>query len=211
MMRVAKKLVLTVALACALLLPVTVPASAHTVKDVGAYKLTVGWGGEPAYAGQLNSVQLVVADKATGKPVLTAGDSLKVTVIYGSQQTQFALTPTYDPDTGFGTPGDFRAWFYPTAPGDYTFHFTGSIGSQQVDQSFTSGPTTFATVEDPSAVQFPVKAPSNAQLAARVSADSARAATSSQVSSARTMGIIGIVVGVLGLVVASVALVRKRA
>ena len=179
MMRVAKKLVLTVALACALLLPVTVPASAHTVKDVGAYKLTVGWGGEPAYAGQLNSVQLVVADKATGKPVLTAGDSLKVTVIYGSQQTQFALTPTYDPDTGFGTPGDFRAWFYPTAPGDYTFHFTGSIGSQQVDQSFTSGPTTFATVEDPSAVQFPVKAPSNAQLAARVSADSARAATSS--------------------------------
>jgi hypothetical protein len=211
MMRVAKKLVLTVALACALLLPVAVPASAHTVKDVGAYKLTVGWGGEPAYAGQLNSVQLVVVDKATGKPVLTAGDSLKVTVIYGSKQTQFALTPTYDPDTGFGTPGDFRAWFYPTAPGDYTFHFTGSIGSQQVDQSFTSGPTTFATVEDPSAVQFPVKAPSNAQLAARMSADSARTATSSEVSSARTMGIIGIVVGVLGLVVASVALVRKRA
>ena len=210
-MPVAKKLVLTVALACALLLPVAVPASAHTIKDVGAYKLTVGWGGEPAYAGQLNSVQLVVIDKATGKPVLTAGDSLKVTVIYGSQQTQFALTPTYDPDTGFGTPGDFRAWFYPTAPGDYTFHFTGSIGSQQVDQRFTSGPTTFATVEDPSAVQFPVKAPSNAQLAARISADSARAATSSQVSSARTMGIIGIVVGVLGLVVASVALVRKRA
>ena len=211
MMRVAKQLILTVAIACALLLPVAAPASAHTIKDVGAYKLTVGWGGEPAYAGQLNSVQLVVVDKATGKPVLTAGDSLKVTVIYGSQQTQFALTPTYDPDTGFGTPGDFRAWFYPTAPGDYTFHFTGSIGSQQVDQRFTSGPTTFATVEDPSAVQFPVKAPSNAQLAARVSADSARAATSSQVSSARTMGIIGIVVGVLGLVVASVALVRKRA
>jgi hypothetical protein len=208
--RLVLKLAAVVAFACALLLPAAA-ASAHTIKDVGAYKLTVGWGSEPAYAGQFNSVQLVVVDKATGKPVMTVANTLKVTVVYGSQQTQFALTPTYDPDTGFGTPGDYRAWFYPTAPGNYTFHFTGSIGSQAIDQSFTSGPTTFATVEDPSAVQFPLKAPSNAQLAARVAADSARTATQSQVSSARTMGIVGIVVGVVGLVVASVALVRKRA
>jgi hypothetical protein len=66
-------------------------------------------------------------------------------------------------------------------------------------------------VEDPVGVQFPIKAPSNAQIAARVAADSARAATSSEVTSARTLGIVGIVVGVLGLVVASIALVRKRA
>ncbi len=132
-------------------------------------------------------------------------------MIYGQQQMEFALTPTFDPDTGFGTPGDYRAWLFPTAPGDYTFHFTGSIGSQKVDQSFTSGPTTFATVEDPAAVQFPLKAPSNAQIAARVAADSARTATQSQVSSARTLGIVGVVVGVIGLAVACVALVRKRA
>jgi hypothetical protein len=211
MRRVAIGFVVTAALACALLLPVAAPASAHTVKDVGAYKFTVGWGSEPAYAGQLNSVQLVIDTLGTGKPYTSLTDTLKVTVIYWQQQMEFALTPTFDPDTGFGTPGDYRAWLFPTAPGNYTFHFTGTIGTQKVDQSFTSGPTTFATVEDPAAAQFPVKAPTNAQIAARVAADSARSATSSEVTSARTMGIIGIVVGAVGLVVASVALVRKRA
>jgi hypothetical protein len=123
----------------------------------------------------------------------------------------YALTPTFDPDTGFGTPGDYRAFFFPTAPGDYTFHFTGTIGSQKVDQSFTSGPSTFSTVADPTAAQFPVKAPTNAQLSQRLDAELPRLATESQVSSARTMGIVGIVVGVIGIVLAGVALVRKRA
>ena len=37
-----------------------------------------------------------------------------------------------DADTGFGTPGDYRAFFFPTAPGDYTFQFTGTIGSSSL-------------------------------------------------------------------------------
>ena len=208
MTRVAIRFVLGVALACALLLPVAAPASAHTIKTVGAYKFTVGWGSEPAYAEQLNSVQLVLATLSNGKPYTSLTDTLKVTVSYGHQQMEFALTPTFDPDTSFGTPGDYRAWLFPTVPGNYTFRFTGTIGTQKVDQSFTSGPTTFATVVDPASVQFPVKAPSNAQIAARVAADSVRSATASQVSSARTIGIIGVVVGVVGLLV---ALVRRRA
>jgi hypothetical protein len=207
MTRIAVRLLLVLALAVALLLP----ADAHTQKNVGAYQFTVGWGAEPAYAGQLNSVQLVLATLSTGKPYTQLTDTLKVTVVYAQQHVDFAITPTFDPDTGVGTPGDYRAWFFPTAPGNYTFHFTGTIGSQQVDQSFTSSPTTFATVEDPAGVQFPMKAPSNAQLAARIGADSARTATQSQVSSARTLGLVGIVVGVIGIAVATVALVRKRA
>jgi len=120
-------------------------------------------------------------------------------VIYGQQKVDFAPTPTFDADTGFGTPGD------------YTFHFTGTINAQKVDESFTSGPTTFSTVEDPSAAQFPVKAPTNAQLSQRIDAELPRLATESQVSSARTMGIVGMVVGALGLAVAAFALLRKRA
>jgi opacity protein-like surface antigen len=211
MTRIAVRLLLVLALAVALLLPAAAAADAHTQKNVGAYQFTVGWGAEPAYAGQLNSVQLVLATLSTGKPYTQLTDTLKVTVVYAQQHVDFALTPTFDPDTGVGTPGDYRAWFFPTAPGNYTFHFTGTIGSQQVDQSFTSSPTTFATVEDPAGVQFPMKAPSNAQLAARIGADSARTATQSQVSSARTLGLVGIVVGVIGIAVATVALVRKRA
>ena len=114
-----------------------------------------------------------------------------MTVLYGQQKVEYGLTPTFDADTGFGTPGDYRAFFFPTAPGNYTFQFTGTIGSQKVDESFTSGPTTFSTVEDPASAQFPVKAPSNAQLAQRLEAQSGRVATSSDVSGAKTVGYIG--------------------
>ena len=210
-MRISRFVALAAVVLGVWLVVAAAPAVAHTQKNVGAYQFTVGWGSEPAYAGQLNSVQLVLKDIATGKPYTKLTDTLKVTVIYGQQTVEYALAPTFDPDTGFGTPGDYRAFFFPTAPGDYTFKFTGAIGSQKVDESFTSGPTTFATVEDPTTAQFPVKTPTNAQLAQRLDAELGRVATDSQVSSARTMGIIGIVVGAIGVVVAVVALTRKRA
>jgi hypothetical protein len=190
------------------------PASAHTTKKVGAYTFVVGWGSEPAYSGLLNSVQLVLSKTATGKPVVNLGTSLSVTVLYGTQKLPMALTPTFDPDTGFGTPGDYRAWFFPTAPGNYTFHFAGKIGVQAVDQSFTSGPTTFSTVEDPMNVQFPAKAPSNAQISQRLDTVLPRltgAASASSGSGGRTLGIVGIIVGTLGLIVGGIALVRARA
>ena len=207
---IARRTILLAATAAVALAIAAAPAMAHTQKTVGAYQLTVGWGGEPAYAGQLNSVQLVIADAATGKPYTKLTDTLKVTVLYGQQKVEYALTPTFDADTGFGTPGDYRAWFFPTAPGNYTFQFTGTIGSQQVNESFTSGPTTFATVEDPTNAEFPVKTPTNAQLAQRLDAELGRVATSSDVSSAKTIGYIGIAVGAIGVVLAAFALLRKR-
>jgi hypothetical protein len=207
----SKRFALIAAAAVVALAVAAAPAAAHTQKTVGAYRLTVGWGGEPAYAGQLNSVQLVIADAATGKPYTKLTDTLKVTVLYGQQRVDYALTPTFDPDTGFGTPGDYRAWFFPTAPGDYTFQFTGTIGSQQVNESFTSGPTTFATVEDPTNAEFPEKTPTNAQLAQRLDAELGRVATSSDVSGAKTIGYIGIAIGVAGVALAAFALLRKRA
>jgi len=207
-----RRVALGVAVAFLTLAVLAAPALAHTQKTVGAYDFTVGWGTEPAYAGQLNSVQLVLADHATGKPYTKLGDTLKVTVHYGDQKVEYALAPTFDADTGFGTPGDYRAFFFPTAPGDYTFQFTGTIGSQKVDESFTSGPTTFATVEDPASAQFPVKTPSNTQLGQKLDAELGRVATSSEVSSAKTLGYVGIAVGAVGVVLAAVALfVRRRA
>jgi hypothetical protein len=207
---IVRRTILLAATAGVALAIAVAPAMAHTQKTVGAYQLTVGWGGEPAYAGQLNSVQLVIADAATGKPYTKLTDTLKVTVLYGQQKVEYALTPTFDADTGFGTPGDYRAWFFPTAPGNYTFQFTGTIGSQQVNESFTSGPTTFATVEDPTNAEFPVKTPTNAQLAQRLDAELGRVATSSDVSGAKTIGYIGIAIGAIGVVLAAFALLRKR-
>jgi hypothetical protein len=194
------------------------PASAHEARTVGAYHFLVGWGEEPAYVGQQNSVQLILTS-AAGKPVTDLGDSLKVEVLYQSQSTTLSLEPTFDPDTGLGTPGDYRAWFFPTAPGDYTFHFTGTIGSQSVDERFTSGPQTFDPVGDPTQVEFPIKNPTLTELATAIQRQSpridaavaqAQAAARREASIARTLGVIGIVVGALGLVVAAAALVAGR-
>jgi hypothetical protein len=198
------------AVAIIALLACAAPAFAHEARDVGAYHFLVGWGNEPAYAGQENSVQLILAYRATGKPVVNLGSTLHVTVIYGTQSLVFGLEPTFDPDTRLGTPGDYRAWLYPTAPGDYTFHFTGTIGSQAINQSFTSGPTTFATVQDPTAVEFPVQTPTMTELAQRVNVSLPRLASSSQASRAQLFGIIGMGVGALGLIVAVFALLARR-
>jgi hypothetical protein len=121
---------------------------------------------------------------------------------------------------GDGTPGDYRAWFIPTAPGPYTFHFTGSIKGQAVDEKFTSSPTTFDEVQDPAQVEFPAKDPTTGQLSARVDrenqrlnqalADTRRQAKD-EAGTARLIAIVGVVVGALGLAAAGYGLSRKRA
>ena len=199
-----------VAVLAALALATAQPASAHTARDVGAYHFLVGWGSEPAYAGQLNSVQLVLTYRSSGKPVTDLGSGFHVTVIYGIRRVALPLEPTFDPDTGFGTPGDYRAWLIPTAAGDYTFRFTGRVGGQSIDQSFTSGPTTFATVEDPASVEFPVPAPGTAELSQRLDAQVSRLATSRALATTRDLAIVAVVVGGLALVVAVVGIGRRR-
>jgi hypothetical protein len=119
----------------------------------------------------------------------------------------------------YGTPGDYRAFFIPTAPGSYSFHFTGAIKGQKVDQTFRSGPNSFSDINDPAEVQYPVKQPTGGQLATRADRDTARinAALAEErdqarddAASARTLAIIGLIVGALGLLVGGVALVRGR-
>src|SRR5205814_2089463 len=78
---------------------------------------------------------------------------------------QLALTASFDPDSGEGTHGEYDASVIPTRPGNYTFHFTGSINGQNVDDQFTSSDTTFNPVQDPAGAQFPAKDPTTAQLA----------------------------------------------
>ena len=152
----------------ALLIPLVAgPASAHEEKTVGKYHFVVGFGDEPAYAGEKNSVQLILAD-ANDKPVTDLTDTLKVEVTTGTAEPlQLAMEPNFEVGE-FGTPGDYRAFFIPTAPGSYSFHFTGTIKGQKIDQTFTSGPQTFSDIDDPAQVQYPVKQPTGGQLATRV-------------------------------------------
>ena len=193
------------------------PALAHEEREVGKYHFAVGFGDEPAYTGQKNSVQLILA-AASDKPVTDLGDSLKVEVIVGGQNLPLALEPDFEVGE-FGTPGDYRAWFFPTQPGDYTFHFTGSIKGQDIDESFTSSPTTFSAVQDPTEVEFPTKEPSVAQVVQRLDREVPRLnrtiasrskAARDDASSAKMIGFIGIGVGALGVILSVAALVGRR-
>ena len=93
-----------------------VPAFAHETAAAGVLALEVGWGTEPAYAGQLNSVQLIVTHEADGDPINDPGARLSALVTYGDQEQEFALAPTYDAETGMGTPGEYAGPRHPDGP-----------------------------------------------------------------------------------------------
>ena len=93
-MRLETRAVLVFVLAGIAVAIFAVPAVAHETKEAGGYSFVVGWGIEPAYVGQLNSVQLIVTHKADGDPVNDPGARLNVTVSYGEEETEMALVPT---------------------------------------------------------------------------------------------------------------------
>jgi hypothetical protein len=212
--------------ACLLVLGPAVAASAHGAETVGELEMVIGFGTEPAYAGQPNSVQLILT--RNGQPLTQLGDSLNVEVSFGDASTELPIVPNFEVGE-FGEAGDYRAWFIPSEPGKYTFHFTGTVDGERVDTSMTSGPDTFSEVEDTSEASFPrVEAPTNDELATRIEQEAERArsgieaATASAVDaaseatdaadSATTIAVVGLVVGAVGVAVgiAAIALSRRR-
>jgi hypothetical protein len=209
-------LIFAAASALTVLLLTAAPALAHEGRKLGDLEMVVGWGTEPAYAGEVNSGQLLLVHH--GEPVVDLGDTLDVEVTFGDETEPLTLEPFFEVGE-FGTPGDYRAFLIPTEPGQYSFHFSGTIDGEEVDETFTSGPGTFDDVENPQAAQFPVEQPSTGELAERIDrevprltgsieeAQAAANAAADDASSANTLGLIGIIVGAVGLIVAIVALV----
>jgi hypothetical protein len=204
--RRALALALVAVVTTAILVGVAGPASAHERREVGQRVFVVGFGEEPAYAGQPNSVQLLLSDLKE-RPVTDLGDTLSVEVVFGDQRTKLSLEPRFVVGA-FGEPGDYRAYFVPSRPGRYTFQFSGTIKGQQIDETFTSGPKTFDDVQDPEAQMFPVRDPTTGQLAERLDREVARLERSSD-GVARGLGIAGVAVGLVAVVVALVTLRRR--
>ncbi len=220
---------LTVALAAALVVIPAGIASAHEEREIGPYTVAVGFGNEPAYAGTENSVQMFLHVTKSDSAVVDLGPTLNVAVSYGNQ-TMPAMTMEPDFEVGeSGIPGDYRAFFIPTRPGKYSFHFTGDIKGTKVDETFTSGPKTFSSVSDPSSVEFPAKDPTNGELglavqrvqgrtddlvAAQQKAAADAAAASDSASSAKSLAtvalIVGGVLGIVGIVLGAMGLSAAR-
>jgi hypothetical protein len=200
------------------------PAAAHVVEHAGPYTLEIGWQDEPTYVGAPNGVQVIVHD-ARDKPVDDLKtDDLKVVVSTGGQQSdELAFEPGFDLEEGFGTPGEYNAAILPTAPGDYTFHITGTIKGTKVDVTVTSSDETFDSVKGTSDVEFPTKLPTLPEIVTRldrlnarvgtptggptqaaVDAAEARAADARQAADRALVA--GLGVGALGVVAAAVAI-----
>jgi hypothetical protein len=202
--------------------PATI-ASAHETHRHGDLEMEVGFGTEPAYAGQLNSVQLILSHD--GRPVVDLEGELQVEVRYGdAEPLRLTMEPFFKVGE-FGTPGDYRAWFVPTRPGRYSFRFTGAVHGEEVDETFTSGPRTFSDVLSPKEIEYPEQDPTVGELGERMgrieprlasAIDDARSAiddarrAAAAAAGARTMGLVGLIVGAVGLTVALVAVVGSR-
>ena len=217
------RLIVTGGLMLTMLVLLAGPATAHEGRHVGGLDLVVGFGEEPAYAGQPNSVQLLLS--AGGNPVTDLGDTLAVSVGFGDQSKDLSVEPFFEVGE-FGTPGDYRAWFIPTRAGQYSFHFTGTIRGTKIDETFTSGPKTFGDVDNPTDAEFPVQDPTNGELSDRIdreiprleasitdvknSVDRSVGSAEDDVSSARTLALVGVALGALGLIAAIAAIAMTR-
>ncbi len=173
-------------------------AAAHVDVDVGdgQYVMEIGFRDEPAYVGQANAIFIHVEEYGTGgtEPVDGLAATLTADVSKDGQSLQPPLVPTGD--------GSYEAIFVPTQTGDYTFRISGAIGEATVDESVTSSPTTFDSVQPLTAIEFPPQAADGPTPTALAQSAQAEAAT------ARMFAFAGIALGALGLVLAVVAWLR---
>jgi len=163
-------------------------AAAHEERTVAGYSFEVGFIDEPVFAGQRSGLEFFVNKGDT--PVEGLEKTLKAQVIYGEQKRDLPL------DAREGVKGAYESVFIPTAAGPYTFHLSGTIEGQSIDESFTSSPTGFDEVEDLSAGQFPVQFPPQAEVVADAQAGKN---ASNEVTIALVLGAAGVVIGLVGV------------
>jgi len=204
-------------------------ASAHEHRTVAAnYEFFVGFLNEPALAFEPNGLFLSVEffeggvpeeeehaegaeeEEVGGVPVEGLEETLRAEVIVGGA----AQTRALELEPAFGEPGVYHGNFIPTIAGDYTFRISGDLEGQAIDETFESGPDTFSPVEDVAELQFPNKAPSNADLQASLDALSAQVAGSGggddDSGTALLIAIIALVAGGLGVGTGALALISMR-
>src|ERR1700687_1735666 len=159
-----------VAAVVASLLIFSAHAYAPERRTVGPYQFVVGWLNEPAYVGQLNSLDLRVTDTRNTQPVAGLEKTLTADVAAGGL-APFPLTVS----ARFGAAGAYNGWVMPTSTGSYTFHITGKIDTMTIDEKFTSGPSTFGDIENTQVLQYPAKVPVADELGKKLDAIQATA------------------------------------
>jgi hypothetical protein len=163
--------------------------------DGGKYDVVVGWDTEPAFVNQHNAAGIRISKAGTNpaQPVTDADQTLQLQIQQGASSQQFRLRAV------FGQPGYYVADIVPTRAGDYVWIFSGTLGNDQINETFNSADGKFDSVAATSGIEFPIAAPDPDQVNAQLQA--ADAAT----QRALTVAYIGAGLGVLGCVLAILA------
>ena len=201
---------LMIALALALLL-LPSAAQAHEPRQVGKYDFVVGWFVEPAFAGEMNGLDLRITDRETEEPVTDAHQTLTAAVLFGGQSQPLELRGIHN------QPGHYTSDVVPTQVGYYRFHITGALGGEAVDETFDSADGHFSEVESLSAIQFPAvataseaTAPAPADQTLARAADLRAQTAAEAASTAQTLAIAALIVGGLGLVLGVVSMLNSK-
>ncbi len=183
-----------------LLVPGTALAHERRTIANGKYDVVVGWNGEPPYAGQMNQATIRVMEAGSTTPVSGADKSLKLAIRQGASTQAFPLK------AAFGQNGFYTADIMPTRVGDYQW-ISPATSTATLSTKLSTPPTASSTVcTRPLGFNFRSHLADPAQNVASIQAAQADA------QSARTLALIGIVVGVVGLLVGVGAwLMRPRA
>lgn len=145
---------------------------AHEGREVGEYRLVVGWRSEPALVGFPNGPELFIrvheeheeeGDHEDENPLEGIDVSLQVEVAFGP------TSRTLDMRQDFRDPTHFIANLIPTRPGDYSFRIFGMIGDMEIDEVFSSADGSYSSAEPAGDVTFPDELPSIIDLLERIS------------------------------------------
>lgn len=171
-------------------------ALAHERRTLGKYELVVGFIIEPPIEGQKNGVDLRVTNAEAKQPV----EGLEKTVQVGITHLPSQTTRTFNLRTIFRDPGHYTSDLILTAPGQYSFHFFGTIEGMPINETFVSGPGRFNDVESSGDLQFPQRLPELREIAGAVKGTQETAEQSrDEASSASNLAKVGIILGALGL------------
>ena len=133
--------------------------TAHEERNVAGYSFEVGFIDEPVFVGDKSGLRLLRPQGRHSRRRCTKS-TVKAEVIYQGQKRDLPIEARED------DPGAYQSEFIPTAAGAYTFHLTGTVEGQAIDESFTSSPTGFNKVQALSSGQFPVVFPAQADVIA---------------------------------------------
>jgi len=216
---------LVLATACTILWVQAAAAHENQVYRIGAktYQLTVGSLNEPVAiddkTGLDFKVELQSGGGAKPGPVTGLEQTLKVEIAAGDKKKVFNL------QSSFGTPGSYKTSFYPTVQTTFSYRIFGTIEDIPVDLTFTCSPAGHARMPEDSTevkisdqvtrlskrgsfgcpvaksdVGFPEAAPSIFELQTRMNnLNTQLAGAQSQIGTARTLGVAGLVAGLVGL------------